>query len=107
MYIPRVIEMRMSRITGIFVNSNGYLTLRLANGKLIPAHRYIWIVNNGKIPKGYDVDHIDKNINNNSLDNLRLLKSKVNQSLKKKKRNYIPMEIRSLRKQMKELFQGC
>lgn len=34
--------------------------------------RKIWNELNGPIPKGYEIDHIDQNISNNSISNLRL-----------------------------------
>ena len=35
--------------------------------------RYLWKLAYGDIPKGYDVDHIDDDHTNNSLDNFQLL----------------------------------
>lgn len=42
------------------------------DGAYIKAHRYIWEQANGPIPEGYLVDHIDGDIHNNALSNLRL-----------------------------------
>lgn len=36
-------------------------------------HRVIWIAVNGDIPEGLEVNHIDENKSNNSIDNLNLL----------------------------------
>ena len=36
-------------------------------------HRQIWYDNNGKIPKGMDVHHVDENPFNNTIDNLELI----------------------------------
>lgn len=36
-------------------------------------HKYVWEFYNGKIPKGYEVHHIDRNRANNDIDNLQLL----------------------------------
>lgn len=38
-------------------------------------HQYIWEYNNGKIPKGYHIHHIDLNKDNNSIENLSLMKA--------------------------------
>lgn len=39
-------------------------------------HRVVWIVCNGEIPQGYEVNHIDENKDNNSIDNLELVTHK-------------------------------
>ena len=36
-------------------------------------HKYVWEYYNGKIPKGYEVHHIDRNRANNDISNLQLL----------------------------------
>ena len=36
-------------------------------------HKYFWEYYNGKIPKGYDIHHIDRNRANNDISNLQLL----------------------------------
>ena len=50
----------------------------------ISIHRYTWFKNNGIIPKGYDIHHIDGNLYNNSIDNLQLLSSKEHHALHEK-----------------------
>ena len=35
-------------------------------------HRLIWIMHNGDIPEGIVADHIDRDIDNNKIENLRL-----------------------------------
>lgn len=39
-------------------------------------HRWVWEKKYGKIPKGYEIHHIDGNKRNNSIDNLELLTPK-------------------------------
>lgn len=41
-------------------------------------HRLIWVVVNGPIPEGLEVNHIDENKNNNSIFNLNLMSRKEN-----------------------------
>lgn len=43
-------------------------------------HRYVWEFYNGAIPSGFDVHHIDHNVNNNNISNLELLSKKEHQN---------------------------
>lgn len=65
-----------------YENSNGYLWTSLAlkdhtkiSGRL---NRIVYSNVYGEIPKGYEVDHIDKNRKNNYPENLRILTRKEN-----------------------------
>ena len=49
-------------------------------------HRVVWETNNGSIPKGYDVHHIDSNTHNNDISNLMLLERKEHMIYTGKKR---------------------
>lgn len=49
--------------TGYYLNSKTHKRL----------HRYVWEKHNGKIPKGYDIHHIDHDKNNNDISNLRMM----------------------------------
>ena len=51
--------------------STGYRAVRV-NGKQYRVHRLIWTMVVGDIPEGYYIDHIDGNISNNLITNLRL-----------------------------------
>lgn len=42
------------------------------------AHRVIWIMHNGYLDPEYVIDHIDGNSLNNSIENLRVVKQKLN-----------------------------
>ena len=42
-------------------------------------HRLVWIYHNGTIPLGMEIDHIDRDKHNNSIDNLRLVTRTENQ----------------------------
>lgn len=50
-------------------NARGYLMVSLF-GKQYYCHRIIWEMHNGPIPKGYVIDHSDRNMVNNRIENL-------------------------------------
>lgn len=70
---------------------DGYIQIYYA-GKLIYAHRLIWLSIHGKIPKGMEVDHIDGDRGNCRLDNLQLLNKSENTEKRKpsSNRNWLP-----------------
>ncbi len=47
-------------------------------GKLLYVHRLVWKTFIGKIPKGKEIDHIDGDTSNNSVDNLQTLTRREN-----------------------------
>lgn len=53
------------------INRDGYYECTTKDRLML--HNYIWEKFNGKIPKGYEVHHIDLNKINNNIDNLMLL----------------------------------
>ena len=57
-----------------------YSSLYSDNGEkwVTNLHRAIWTTVNGPIPQGLEVNHIDENKSNNSIDNLNLLTRKEN-----------------------------
>ena len=59
------------------VASNKYTQVRVC-GKCYYAHRIIWVLHNGDIPSGAEIDHIDTNPLNNKIENLRLATSAEN-----------------------------
>jgi hypothetical protein len=63
-----------------WLNGSGYWCV---GGKHIPggkqfAHRVIWSLCNGEIPKGMTIDHIDGNKGNNKIENLRCVTHQEN-----------------------------
>lgn len=68
-------------------HTTGYVKIT-CNYKYYLAHRIIWEMHNGKIPKGMEVDHINHIKNDNRIENLSLVSRSVNsKNLKKDKRN--------------------
>ena len=68
-----------------WVNSEGYMQLEHA-GKNYMLHRVIWEWHYGALPKGYQIDHRDRNPLNNLIENLRpctQLQNKQNQGIQK------------------------
>lgn len=53
--------------------STGYYRCTIPKTGRIQLHRYIWQIEKGKIPNRYDVHHIDKNKQNNKIDNFECL----------------------------------
>ncbi len=65
---------------------NGYLAVNIVvegKRKRVLAHRLLWENLVGEIPKGLQLDHIDGDRENNSLDNLRLCTPRLNQLYRK------------------------
>lgn len=50
---------------------DGYIRVRIS-GREYRAHRIIWEMFNGPIPEGLLIDHIDGDVYNNRIENLRL-----------------------------------
>lgn len=59
------------------ITTNGYSRLRFGN-KRIQAHRWVWELMNGPIPKGMVVDHMCSNRRCIALDHLRLVTQQEN-----------------------------
>ena len=63
-----------------FSSSTGYPTIWTGvKNELL--HRYIWEKYNGKIPKGYEVHHKDKNRINYDINNLELIETELHHRL--------------------------
>ena len=49
-----------------------YMTLRMDDGTYDRAHRVVWVIHNGPIPEGKQVDHVNMDRADNRIENLRL-----------------------------------
>lgn len=67
-------------------SANGYYYMSLSN-KMWSVHKVLWVLYNGDIPKGYVVDHIDRDRSNNLIDNLRLASTSENSWNRKEQHN--------------------
>ena len=73
--------LNMERQTELTLSPSGnYLRFNASYGlnKKFLVHRVVWECFNGPIPENMDIDHIDSNPKNNSLNNLQLLTHKEN-----------------------------
>lgn len=61
-----------------------YQKIKLKNGATKDEHRLVWIKNNGEIPKGMVIHHIDGNKRNNDIHNLMLMSRSEHTSLHNK-----------------------
>lgn len=60
---------------GVVLGKKGYEAVTFQyNGERqrVVTHRVIWMLHNGVIPDGVQIDHIDRNPANNKIENLRL-----------------------------------
>ena len=66
-----------TRVRAGCFTTNGYRHIRIDN-RLYKEHRIIWAMHNGLIPNNFDIDHIDRNLSNNKIENLRLATRALN-----------------------------
>lgn len=60
-----------------YLHHDGYVVVRV-NKVLNSAHRIIWEMHNGPIPKGMEIDHVNRNRIDNRIENLRLATRRQN-----------------------------
>lgn len=56
---------------------NGYISVGIF-GRRYLAHRIVWIMHNGAIPSGMQIDHINHDRSDNRIENLRVVSNKTN-----------------------------
>ena len=69
------------RLCKISCNSAGYPQVSAYKNKMpscITVHRLVWLTYKGDVPEGFEIDHIDNDKLNPSLDNLQLLTHQEN-----------------------------
>lgn len=72
----RLICKRTGNYRDTTIQSSGYAACKGTVGGIVYrslAHRVIWYIHHGLIPKGKEIDHIDRNKLNNDITNLRLV----------------------------------
>lgn len=87
-------KFRRDKKTGYFLSS------KRINGKRKRLHVYIWEKENGTVPKGFHVHHVDEDKYNNELNNLMLIEGV--EHVKKHSEEYTPERIESAKKNLIE-----
>ncbi|UGO52592.1 HNH endonuclease [Klebsiella phage vB_KpnD_Opt-817] len=54
------------------INDEGYIKV-MYRRKSYPAHHIVWVMHNGEIPDGYEIDHENHIRSDNRIENLRLV----------------------------------
>lgn len=67
---------RKDLVAGTLTKS-GYLSVG-SRGVKAYAHRIVWFMHHGEIPKGYDIDHINHDRTDNRIENLRIVSRSEN-----------------------------
>jgi hypothetical protein len=65
-------------IAGTLNKSSGYYQLTIDGTRLQLSHA-VWVYHNGKIPLDAQIDHIDRDPHNNSIENLRIANKQQNE----------------------------
>lgn len=78
-------KVKVGSIVGC-IRSDGYVSLGFL-GKRFFAHRIIWEMHFGPIPKGMQIDHIDGDRSNNKIENLRVVNDQLNRLNSNKYKN--------------------
>lgn len=84
----QIYSVRSKRILSPTILPSGYKQVKIFNGKrgkngisaVVYVHVLVYMINFGEYPDGYEIDHIDRNVNNNHISNLRAVDTKTNNS---------------------------
>ena len=87
------------------IDKNGYLIIKF-KGKHYKSHRLCWILHYGHIDDNLVIDHIDGNVLNNKISNLRLVTVAENNRNTKAKGIYIDMCTKQLNKKYRVRFRN-
>jgi len=79
------------------LHHTGYVSVKV-NHRKFPAHRIVWEMHNGPVPKGMELDHKDRQKANNVLGNLRLATRSQNNMNKVVPNKYGFMGVSTARK---------
>jgi len=84
-------EFRMNDKTyPVWLNHKGYACVSIEEGgkdKAYLLHRLVWERENGSVPPGHELHHLDGNKSNWNLDNLMALDRKAHQELHRQNRS--------------------
>ena len=69
---------KVGKVAGHLCNDTGYIRIGI-QGRLVGAHRLIWIYHNGDIPDSIEIDHSNNIKHDNRIENLRLATHSQNQ----------------------------
>jgi len=78
--------MKAGDVAGSLDDTDGYWKLH-ALGDHYKVHRVIWFLHYGKIPKGYHIDHINRDRADNRISNLRAVPQTINGKNRSKNSN--------------------
>ena len=73
------------------IGPNGYPDI-IHNGRRVYIHRLIWEMHHGSIPKGMEIDHINRDKTDNRIENLRCVTHQENQKNVIGKRGWVYMD---------------
>lgn len=76
-YLPQSVKRPAHWTFGSNGSRSGYLKVSIRSRSYL-AHRLVAETFLGEIPKGYQIDHIDRNRSNNAIENLRIVTSHEN-----------------------------